>query len=167
MLYYSNPSRQLCEQLIAILRLVFDLYYTFISIQKTLITTENNIFWILDEQKYFDTWDMMREWYYKGGMEALRRFCQMAHKEAGMGEVNVRSMITYPRTLNFRNKKYFPSRFDVVRYEIEESGVNDHGENPFFITRGRKPDCVYYLEQWQTDPHRFHLTKHVCGIYAN
>jgi len=109
---------------------------------------------------------MMRQWYYKGGMEALRKFCQSAHKEAKMGEVTVRNIRTYPRTLNFRNKKYFPMRIDVVMYEIEESGVDDHGENPFFLTRGQKPDCVYYLIQWKSDPHRFYLTEHVCGVHV-
>lgn len=91
--------------------------------------------------------------------EVLKNISHQAHRKVYTGQVEVDTVTLDVRNLLFTNENYKNVRIDVVIYKIIKAGTFF-----FFITKGLKADCVFYLIKVDTPATLFQLGRHVCGI---
>lgn len=109
-------------------------------------------------------WELISKYPY--GDEQLWMIAKDAHRMAGMGTVDVSVAVKESRWLDFYDPEKYPFiKIDVLVYAIEGYVKNDTGIPYFFyITKGLKPDCVYYLTKENLEAIRLTLDRHVCGV---
>ena len=109
-------------------------------------------------------WELIRR--YPHGSEKLLMIAQKAHQIAGSDGTKVNIAVKESRWLDFYDKGEYKSiKIDVLVYADENNVKDDTGLPYFFyITKGLKADCVYFLEKKYLTDIRLTLGKHVCGL---
>ena len=99
----------------------------------------------------------------------LRYFCTKVHELAGWGKVNViNNYLLDKASIVYKNPMYSADEIKFLQYTIEPAHtLNDTGPmDSFYITRGLKDDCIFYLVPLDRQRlHEFQLGLHVCGIH--
>ena len=95
----------------------------------------------------------------------LMSVCNQAHQLANLGPPNVNIFSFYTKKLLFRSDKYQPIDVDLVIYSVTLPNSTQIDPRCWFITKGLRQDCVYYLANEGQFIEEFYLTEqHVCGI---
>jgi hypothetical protein len=104
-------------------------------------------------------WQRARDLNCDSNDDRLKNVSYQAHRKSFTGPVEVDTAILDVRNLMFTNVNYKTIRVDVIVYKIVEAGPFF-----FFITKGLRPDCVFYLVKVDGRSTLLQLGKHVCGI---
>lgn len=95
----------------------------------------------------------------------LMSVCNQAHQLAKIGPPTVNIFSFYTKTLKFISDKYRPIDLDMVLYSVTLPNSTQIDPRCWFITKGLRSDCVYYLKKVDNSLKEFYLTdQHVCGI---
>lgn len=93
----------------------------------------------------------------------LKDVCTQAHNAAKYkGKVGVAVYDT--RTLDFDKEEYISIRIDLLLYALSGLKLPEGAPNFFYITKGLRADCVYYLVPTDSEAMNLKFGKHVCGI---
>ena len=114
-------------------------------------------------------WHEVRNWLNdSSGEYKLKKLCQAAHR-AGLNETKIIETVQLnERTMRFLDPKYEPMQIDVVKYGIDLQGRDPLKTKKYWwFTRGKTPDCVFYLVPINAQKTEFGALEYVCGIKFN
>lgn len=102
----------------------------------------------------------------------LANISLQAHLGSWMGNIKdavetVRDAVFETQTLAANERKYKNISIDLIKYRVIRSkdGVRVRGpKSYFYITKGMRPDCVYYCWMRGINTGYFFLDYHVCDI---
>ena len=127
------------------------------------------IYWItisiIDNNETTGIWQAVRD--IASDEEKLRKLCRRAHRQYDLGpEDDVIDRISFgQKILTFHDprmpKVRVPILIDVVTY-----GVTRLPKNLWFLHKGTRCGCVYYMMQWDAVGKKFRTGIQICGVHV-
>jgi hypothetical protein len=112
-------------------------------------------------------WEPVRS--FASNKDKLADIAFQAHSKSWMANNSevVKEVFFETHTLPAEGKKYDDIQIDLIKYSVTRTKYGEVVRGPrsfFYLSKGMKPDCVYYCWARGLNTGQFFLDEHICNI---